>query len=943
MRRFFQILAGPAVCLSLTACFSPRERTPPPPKPTVAPLAAPATSLRLPPRGSPVTGFERLAGWTASSGTGAAELYKNTDRPIWGSAAAEIRFLPAGAGPHRVTLTPDEPWRIQSVFNTILLWVWHEGEAGLRKDHAILLRARDDLGTTREWELPYSPKAGWQMLHLRVREPVPWPVKIESLRWRLPAGTTGPQILFLESLSIYQEVLGRIPQKIQYVRPHEYAPAFAPQRPNSVRLDFPSGPAAFRPSTREERFIEKLERLDAERFRFTYESGEGLLTFDITPKPGAPSVGVSIDGQAYPGLWRHFGVESTGEVPTLRFARIDGDLLFLQYTRGLHYELSLHGRTLQLEIESLSENIRALDLGTVTAPDGYMPRVLRPPFLRLREDRRWPLFSLPGREEAFLLSVIPDWWYSLAGRYEPVRSSAKRAGLPLGRMVYPERWRGSRNMFRERVYFTVSNRLEDILPSPAAPESLFLERMRDWIWLGSLETGRLDVGDPLDGLAVVEPEEGGLSGRWRTGNVPAGPGVSITSVPPTDEAWEDDLLARSPRGEWLEHPDEGYVIKSGRFDEFAIDRVRKRHAGGPDFLYLPRFAAHPPWRYTDYDVRMTGAGSYTQTWAEAGAFLQQAAAETGAPVVGAGGSEWLWAGLVAGMVPTFPHGLQELHPFLPQVAWRNIHPFSDLLGLGGLEGFRLPEEAEPRRADQLNRLLATQLAYGAVGRLPYLEDPELRRLAHRLQKPLRTLTHGRAPERIAYWDGERFLNGGEAIHSGALTRSRLYIRLKEQIEIWVNGDFDSDWTVRVDSLQTRLPPFGFVVRGEGCLILNGRTEEGHPLSLTLTPETLWIRSPEQRVSLAGLGLRGELNLRFPRDGGPAVLQIHDWRGEIRISAETLGLEKVGTVEARDAEGKPLSDVEFVREGGDWVLRSPGPPREVKVYREIRGEETNFLP
>jgi|GEM_PF-1189826 len=936
------VVTTTAVFLALcSGCMSRRRPAPPPP--VVQPLPAPTSRLRLPQRGSPVTGFDRLAGWEVRSETGEVELVKNTDRAIWGGAAAELRFRPNGPGPHRVTLTPDEPWRIQSLFNTILLWVWHDGKRGLRADSAIRLLARDAGGASREWRLPYRPEAGWQMLHLREEETLPWPVRIESLQWVLPEGTTEPQVLFLESLSIYQEVLGRIPQNIQYVRPYEYPPAFAPRRDNSVVLDFPSGPAAFRPQTRSERSIRKVERLGVDRFLFSYESDAGRLGYVVNATPGAPSVDVRVDGERYPGLWRNLGVAGPETPPVLRFARIDDDVLFLQYTGGVHYEVSLHGKTLQVEAASLSENLTSLDLGSIAAPDGSLPKVLYPPFLRLREDRRWPVFQVDEGERTLLVSCFPDWWFSMAGGYEPVRSTAARTGVSLGRMVYTPRWRGSRNAFRERLYFTVSEQLEEVLPSPAAPRALYRDETERWVWRGRPGRSTLEEREPLSGLALIPPEEGVPMG-WRHTTVTTGREVFPISVRPVDPIWEDDLLSRDGKGAWREHPSGGYLMKSGRFDRDAVKRVRElRGEGAGAFLFLPDVTAHPPWRYTDFDARMTGAGTYAQTWAETGAFLQQTAAEWGGPVLGGGGSEWLWAGLVAGVVPEFPHGLGELHPFLPHVAWKNIHPYMDLLGLGGPEAFAHPYGPSDSRERRVDRMLASMVAYGAVGRLPSLEDSVLRRKVHRYQQALQPAFDAQTTERIAYWDGARFLSAGEALHTGALLRSRLYMRLKNQTEIWVNGDYDGEWTVRVDNRSVRLPPFGFVVRGEDVLAVNGLTETGSPLSWAETPDWVWISSSEEVVSRDGVTVRGTLYVRRAKEGAPAVLEVSDWRGEARISAERLGLSRVGTLIARDSEGRVLPDVELLREEKEWVLRGDSALRRVTVYEEVRGAEANFLP
>ncbi len=799
----------------MISCRSRDPKQPPPPVPTPVPLPSP----RLPQRGNSVTDFDRLANWNVESHSGDVVLARNQDQSIWGRGSTELQFTPDTGGPHRVTLTPDESWRIPSQFDTILLWLQHEGESWIRDDHFIQIQYRDKDGLHGEWTLPYQPLAGWQMLHVRVEDPVPYPVSVVSVQWVLPDRATGSQKLWLDSLSIYQEVLGRIPKRVDYVRPHGYAPAFAPKRQNSVTLDFPTGPAAYRPLTRSERSVQTLETVDPETFLFQYERADSTIGYRITAGKGFPQVDVVVDGEIYPGLWSQPRLLGPKQSPELRFARATGNRLDLQYTEGIQFELSLHGKTLQIEVSSLLETIQTLELGRMNAPQAERPRILWMPFMRLQEDQRWPIFIQPGAENPFFISLIPDWWFSLGSGYDLQRDAEAGRGSNLGRIQYNHRWRGSRNMFRERLYLTASHRLEDVMPTPASPRALYSEHP-----------------DPIG------PGEFGMEGSTFRELTPL-------SVHPLEPEWEDNLLARSPQGDWQRHPHEGYVLKSGRMDELPMNRLHSaRDEVDALNLWVPFIGQFPPWRFTDYDVRMIGAGTFTQTLAEAGAFLQQATAEWGGPLLSRGGSEWLWAGLVSGFAPDFPHGLMELHPLLPHFAWRNLHPFSRILGLGELEKFRLPTERHVQEDVLLDRYLALQLAYAATGKIPKIDDPGLQVKARRIHEVLHGHLGGREVDRIAYWTGERFVDVGEAIAGDALQRSQLYMRLQDQTEIWVNGEFSSEWALRVDGHERILPPFGFVVRSDDLFILNLPQWNNQPGSAIIEkPGSLWLYSPEAEI------------------------------------------------------------------------------------------------
>ncbi|MDF3127716.1 hypothetical protein P0Y35_00765 [Kiritimatiellaeota bacterium B1221] len=904
MIRGLFILISVWVLLLGSACRSP-EALPPP-----EPVAQLHVQPQLPRRGLPVSDFERLAHWEVSSLSGAVELKKELSQVLWGRASAQISFNPLLPGPRSVTLVPAEPWEIQSQFDTVLLWIRHDEKAGLRNDCRIRLQYRDAHGKSGEWVLPYSPASEMQMLHHCIREKIPTPVQVESLVWDLPATLDGTQNLYLDSLSIYQEVLSSIPQTVYYVRPFGYAPVFAPKRKNSVTLNFPTGPNAFRPQTQSGKTVTSLERDGESGYVFHFESKEIKLDYQIQPQPGMPAVAVRVNGKAYPSLWQEAGVMTEEGAPELRFARMNGDRLMFQYTQGLQFEFSLHGKTLQVDMNSLLENVKEFNLGEISRGNQTLPQVLTLPLFRIQENQRWPVFAFTEQDKTFLVSCFPDWWSSLSSRYEPAMEARDPYNIALGKMRYEPQWRGTRTMFRERIYFTVSDQLQEVLPSPAMPQSMY----------------RLDSGFGKGGAPGISPP------------------LHLMSIRPLDEAWQDRLLARSPQGDWREHPVEGYLIKSGLFVGTPLEKLldfRLKHAD--EVLNVPALGKYPPWRYLDYDVRSVGGASFTQTLAEAGALLQQVEAEWGGPVLSEGGAEWFWSGLLSVLVPTFPLGLQELHPLLPHFAWYNVHPFSQIFGLGALHDFRLPSEAGVTEEVLLDRLLAVQVAYAAVGKLPDVESADLKNKAQRIQTLLQQHFSSAKIERIAYWSGDKFLDAGEAVAANVLQDSRLYLRLDSFTEIWVNGDLFDSWSVRVDGRELELPPFGFVVRGNDLLVVNLPGQDGEPgRTLLKGPGQTWVSSPGVELEELSMRLKGSLQVLELADG-EYKLDMDDWQGEAWISNEVLTIEQVGTLRGITEDGRPVNDLILVRQGEGWLLKSDAAVHRVWVSPEISGSDLKFSP
>lgn len=762
--------------------FQRSVRPPPPP---------PERPLRLPPRGAPLTGFEQIAGWSAVSTTGRARLDKDRTHAIWGDYAGWVRFTPRQRGAHRIDIRPAEAWRVHAPFNLISLWVWHDaGESPPPGTYRMVLHGTGSRGEPYRWDFPYRPRSGWQMLHIRLEQEESWPMDFTHLTWELPEGMTGQQDLYLEALRVYQESVARIPREIQFIRPHDYAPAFAPRRPGSVLLDFPPRPSAFRPDAPAERIFGSLIQ-DAENvYRFVSESGTTTVAYRLTLSGNMPELSVHVNDVDLGRIWRGLALHTKGDPPEFRLSRVEEDKLILQYTEGLRLIFSIHGRTLEMEAHSLNETFTGLDLGFFAGSDTLPAERLELPLLRLAEDFSWPVAGFRQQNDSFFASVIPDWWFSMAG--EVVPAAAVRDGIGLAHLRYPSRWKGSRNVFRERVYFTVSTDLDDVLPGAAAPPAHLRK-----------ETGQ-----------VFLPSSNALRLR-------------LIHKRPTDADWREDDLARDSSGNWRGYAPQRYFMKSARFFDLALSRVAAqtdfRGYTHSDTPWLSRF---PPWQFTDFDARVPGAGTFAQTWAELGVLLQQTAAETGLPLVGDGGSEWLYSGLLSGLVPEFPMGLQSLHPFMPQIAHRLISPYSALMGMGPTESFRLAGEEDLPETELFWRQIATQIAYTAAGRIPEVSEPALRDLARNILGPLHEVFTQTRVVRLLYGDGTTLKPVTEAMADQSIRHSRVYFRLESGEEVWVNGSFDGDWTLEVQGETFHLPPFGFFFRGQDFLLKRIRAGEG---------------------------------------------------------------------------------------------------------------------
>ncbi len=890
-------MALPAMFLLLCGLWSgcrsgssEEERDPNQPPPLVADALEPEDVLNLPDRNGLISSFEHLAGWQLESTQGRSLLIKNEGAAIWGRSAAELMHVEATGGSQRVRLVPGDPLVLQSRVNVINLWAYVYPE--VQPGEEIRLRWRDREGALFDIRLPVDASiSGWQMLHTRIEDRNPlFPLHLDSILWEYPE-PAGERRLLLDGLFAYWESLGRINQPVFYERPPGYEPAYAPPRENAVRLDFPTSNPAFLPRQREEKSLLKAERIDADEARLCYESEDLRLEYRLLARPGAPELTLLVNGRRWPGLWRGLRVRSENGDPELRFLRVQENEVIFQYSEGLRFAFRLQGQVLQMDVESLGQSLLGMDLGNLGVSEPLKGQRLEIPFLRLDQGKAWPLLLVEEGNRSYAVSLIPDWWASLASAWVPGETDGS-GRIPLGSFEQRSRWRGNRNMFRERLYLSVSTELEHVLPRPAHPQSMYRRDLAP----ESLSPKVLDEQEPFHPLRVL----------------------------PRDPDWSDTYLAREEDGSWQRHPAGGYLLKTALLPERMssgleahLDRQEKHL-----FLSLGDTVQQGPWAFMDMDTRVTGAALFTQTWAEWVAMLQQLAAESGKPLLAPGGNEWLMSGFVDGFTPG-PD--QELLPLLPHMAWWNIHPVSALYGLkdheDGLEG------------EELDRWLALHVAYGSSSLRPPANGGMAERWrVWRVMSMLQRLLRHRRCERIAYWNGDAFIGVAEASLKQPEALNRLYLRLSDGVEIWVNGASNEGWPLRVAGQQFILGPYSFVLRHNDGYLYNGKNEAGDRVSLARDGKRHWIHSPSRPLRYAGMEVQGLLEVDEAEGERPAELRAPKGAWDVWVSARAMGFLPGESLQAKSLDGAKLPGLELSQEDEGWRLRGAALPSRILVSR-----------
>jgi len=503
--------------------------------------------------------------------------------------------------------------------------------------------------------------------------------------------------------------------------------------------------------------------------------------------------------------------------------------------------------------------------------------------------------------------------------FDPFRSSASRMGgasdgssaLQIAR--YEPADHGRAPAVDETFHLTVSPRVEEVIPSvPSvsgrraadAATSVYFE-------LGPLGTGRLrEAWDALQ----------------------AGPMLVLTAPAPgtpredeldcTDPRWTREWARHGPDGRWCPGAAPGrYKIKTPWMaTAHALAFTRAEPA---DRAWVPQIGDEPPWAFTDYDARSPGAAAFRTAWDGLANWYRLESQRRAAPVLCDAAYAWLYADAADGAVWNPARSAELIEgPWVPLVA---------LLRLNRAIGLVAPPlPLDGARTEY--RLMAAAIAHGMALRLPALDvaDDRLWRWAflfaalHRRQA-LQTV------ERIAWGTPGGSLCSPSAALAGEVYRhSRLYLRYRDGLEIWINGDTQR-WTVAVGGDAVELPPDGWYASGPdlraASTLVGGRRLD-------------WVRAPEYAYHdghggsdlVDGLGTAEpvlvrvherpsgrRVRLTFLRAASPVVLGPPFWPNDARAVR----------VAASDASGGSLAPPDPVREGDLLRLRPPAAARDIE--------------
>jgi hypothetical protein len=881
--------------------------------------------------------FEGLIGWRAEmSGEGTVLFERSREQQLFGPFTGLVQWR-ARAPDARITLIPPQPIPVSDRFDTMECWLFGGDAATLE---AVFLDAQE-----KEWRIPFAPLTwtGWGLAHKTLSDETimdtTFPLQLKALEI-IPLGAQQDGAMYLDNFSVYTTRLRPLRPS---PRPRRAVDLFPGQQAGlhvgKGVLSFPVTNHFLYGQDHGDAEITARKEPDTDSYAWHAQKPQGRLTFRVHDE--TLTNGVAIRWNDQPVAMALAGLAVKGDLQAGRLEpiveRFSGQALYREYERGDAFRWHMHGYSLALDISARGGWAESVSWPGVAALDSYRVHAHRIPFLHA------PLYACVGSTNLFVFQSL-DYYRSSASVWDPAR----------GEVQYKPTTRGRRNDVFERLYVSVSTRVEDVWPTTPhvpAPRRDILSRR---LWLTAQDSGswtqEWNIVSARNTLGLHQILYGMHEKIWRENDesrslrVRANPfrggdaalasfmeslrGLGWMSalymnqreISPLNQHWSSDAVIRTPDGNLLQHDPPAFALRdfvARSWAQESYDEIERRYL--PDALWMPQYSARPPWAYTDYDARAPGAGSFVHGYYVDGEWLQDLATRADAPVVITSDYAWMYAGLADGMIVNESLWADV---WMPLYKWEVLHPLSVFFGAG-------PMPAEQSEAS-LDRYLATQIAYGMAGVIDTWDDADAQSLRYAVRSyymllALQQRYLASQPTRILFWDGTAFLHGSDALISGAWQREQMYMRFPCDMELWVNGGSERLWSVRLGLETYDVPSSGWLASGPDIFAFSGLFDNGR-VDYMETPAYTYFD-----------GRGSDRPFRGIQATGPVIRIQHEsheeWLNPSGLT--TFAMDAPGDsvrVEAETREGDPVETISILDENG--FRRIDGPP-EAYRYRVFR--------
>lgn len=700
---------------------------------------------------------------------------------------------------------------------------------------------------------------------------------------------------------------------------------------------------------------------------------------NLTPLPGADQ-GVNTGDGTLPFPTREETIlpDVADPLPGEPLVRFAGGAVAGAATNRLAVRTKRVGRTLIVDFSAPAGAVTEISAGFAT--EGRRIRGIDVPFLTYHKSKtRQQVDLLEGADgKTYFRYGIFDWYRSNASTIE-VKETPKGTELSV---VYGKRSDGRYNPVSERLFITLSPDFAGVLPNIPNPTSPWKHVTGRKVWRAQASYDRaLDRrlwrtvhrcgmrelmvtdhepmwrsgGESFTLRTSTDPKKGGDAAQYAFTRFMRdelgfsyGPYNNFTDFAPVNANWDPDLAARradrSFFNAWMRCYRPRPVFTPELCVKFATALQEKFRF---DTAYCDVHTAIPPWAAADYDARVPGAGTFSQTFYAWGETLLEQRRIWNGPVWSEGPHQFLYAGITDGN-----YGQDRLYvcaerPWIVDFAVLKINPLETDFGMGWLMMFR-PGKTPAEKAgyhphaptpqaltDLVDRYLGATLAFGHSGFLilDYLFDPpKVLGLSYGAPGKMAITERGLAIAMRSYFMTQQiaarytqseavsvfyadaagnWLPTSDALRTGDFARSQVKVVYRDGTTVVSNGSE----TERLTAGGFDLPPCGYhAASGDGEVVVSSDDAGGVRADYCASPAYIYI---DGRGAAA---VRGKA-----KASGTAVCRTTETGWEIIPLGNRPCAFRIpgGKATALDEDGKPIGPAATTDEGG-WFSVRPVP-------------------
>jgi len=962
--------------------------------------------------------FDDATGWTVACDNAEATLEPSTEQLLFRDHVTRLQHKRVAAGPTKVMLTPPAPIDMPTPFDSLNFWVYGNNWAFAPDPSTPPVTMTIFLGSSGAPDVTVNMGAvywqEWWVMHRRLTaDQIAMLGDRPQLRRIEVTGGTNRDLrtIYLANLSAYTEPLA----PLQYEpRPKRNLTPLPGEDPGTN-----TGPGTLPFPTREETILPDTiepagsQLFDGDGFGWACWGDDGRLLYSYHPLTGTLSdVVFFADGELAPldggGVFLADPANGQAVAPDraeLLGTSVEDDTGHARWAlfRGeqrveVEYVFRVWGKSMVIDVLCPGGNVAEVRFGRATGEMVANPRLVTLPYLTYGGSRPAVLVMGPP-EKPWFLTGYPDWYRSNASRLEARNKVDADGGACYnGAAIYTPKTDGKRNDCVERLFVTLSNRFEEVLPTIANPRSPWFNVTSDRVWIAhgagdrqrdyahwaeihrlgmtqilitDHESGWRDNGESFTLRTRTAPGRGGdESQAWYAKAIQDlgyvyGIYNNYTDFAPVNEHWSEDYVARVSDGQWRPAWPRCYNLKPSRAVELEAklapiieSKFRLSTA------YCDVHTAVQPWDYCDFDARVPGAGTFAATYYAYGEIMLHQKATWDGPVYSEGNSHWTYVGLTDGNYGQDQGGRLPVSPWLVDFDLRKMHPLGVGFGMGYPAMFYPYNEglgSDPvERVRRLDRFLAATVAFGHTGF--FVQD-----LGHtgaaRSYFNIQQLANLYAPVQVtriqyAAADGT-LLDTSDAVASDAYERSQIRTTYQNGVVTIVNGHPTEPWSCEVPHAlleavgldgedRLTLCPNGYVgylMEGNDVRLAVVSTEvDGHRVDYADTADYAFVDGRGSFTRFAKAAASGSCSAIYDGKGGAEVIpydgcsQMAFALGGKAADAVALDLDRreIGPAETRYCRG--LVHVMPVEGAISYRLTPKDAPKPL-----LRSERTEVAP